>query len=120
MEAYPWKSIYDIRNEIEQFRKETPVLSWERIGDFYSTPETKITGAHIWKIAKENYEPHRPDIRAALGMPAMTTIIVMNGNAIPSGSQVLHAEFCKCGQPYISNHPLRKRCFKCSPYRGKK
>ena len=113
--TYPHgKTIYDTRQEISSFREEKPPLSWEKIGAHYG-----LTGAHIWKIANDDYEPIRADIRFALGLPAMTTIIVMNGNDIPSGSQVLHASFCECGQSYISNHPRRKRCFKCSPYRGK-
>lgn len=78
-----------------------------------------ITHAVIQRLC-EGHEPHDPKIRAVLGMPAkVATVYVIGGGVIPPGAQVISANLCECGQPFISNHPARKRCFICSPYKRK-
>lgn len=59
--------------------------------------------------------------RAAFGLPVVTAVLVMGGSEIPPGAQVIAtAERCDCGQWFIPNHPARRRCFICSPYRRRK
>lgn len=65
---------------------------------------------------------HRPGnkIRKKLNLPLKSEIESMDGN-IPEGSLALGAIACrKCGQSFISNHPRRRKCFICSPYRSRK
>jgi hypothetical protein len=64
------------------------------------------------------YEPG-PRIRAKLGLPQIANVVVVEG-VVPAGSQSIAAQQCPCGQWFISNHPRRKRCFVCSPYRKKR
>lgn len=94
----------------------------------------KDAGKSLRQIAREHYngcishaviqrllegmEPHDPKIREALGLPARAaTVYVIGGGEIPEGAQVVSASMCECGQPFISNHPARRKCFICSPYR---
>jgi len=56
-------------------------------------------------------------IRSRLGLAPTATVVVVTGGAVPHGAQVVSASLCSCGQYYISNHPARKKCFMCSPYR---
>lgn len=37
----------------------------------------------------------------------------INGH-IPQGSQVYDYKICECGQPFVPNTPLRKKCYTCS------
>ncbi len=53
---------------------------------------------------------------ARLGLPPQGRVSIVFG-AVPDGSQVLAAQQCACGQWFISNHPARKRCFICGPYK---
>ena len=97
----------------------------------------KNAGKSFRQIAKDDYkglvshaviqrvldglEPQDPKIREVLGLPAKAaTVYVIGGGEIPEGAQVISASMCACGQPYISNHPARKRCFICAPYKGSK
>lgn len=59
-------------------------------------------------------------IRAKLGLPAVSTVVIIGGGVVPAGAQVIYANECECGQWYISNHPRRKRCFMCRPYKARK
>jgi hypothetical protein len=63
--------------------------------------------------------PKRFDLRVRMGLPEISEVLTVNGN-VPYRSQTLGAQRCACGQHFISNHPRRKRCFICSPFRGKK
>lgn len=58
-------------------------------------------------------------IRRKLNLPAYAQVIAI-AEEIPEGTLVLKATLCPCGQYFISNHPRRKKCFQCSPYRAKK
>ena len=65
---------------------------------------------------------HQPGnkIRKKLGLPPRSEVESMSGN-IPEGSLALGAIVCiKCEQSFISNHPRRRKCFICSPYRSRK
>lgn len=98
-------------------------LKLRRCNETYESIATsypkRIKRAHIWKIINEGWEPDDSDIRDALGLPQKSMVISTGGQAIPSGAQAHHALQCRCATWFIPNHPLRKRCFDCSPYRGK-
>ena len=71
----------------------------------------------LWSIAKGN-RPVPAKWREKFGLPPVSTVEPIAGE-IPHGAQALGAMRCECGMPFISNHPRRRRCFICSPYRGK-
>jgi hypothetical protein len=90
--------------------------SWRKVGAKFG-----ITGAMAFRIVRRDYEPKTNEIRGVLGLPPSSKVIPVNGREIPNGTQALVAEYCiDCGQPFISNHPRRRKCFICSPYRGKR
>jgi hypothetical protein len=49
----------------------------------------------------------------------MEMVKAVDGSVV-QGSQSLGSLICSCGQPFISNHPRRRKCFICSKYRGKR
>jgi len=61
-----------------------------------------------------------PSIRRRLGLPEFAQVTRVDG-AIPPGTQSRGALYCKdCGGPFIPNHPRRKKCFECSPFKGRR
>jgi hypothetical protein len=69
------------------------------------------------RLIAGGYDPGRK-IRGLLDLAVTATVVVMlSGEAVPDGAQVIRAELCGCGQWYISNHPRRRKCFVCSAYR---
>jgi hypothetical protein len=58
-------------------------------------------------------------VRKMLNLPIAATVVVIGSGKIPDGAQVIRADLCECGQWFVSNHPSRKRCFVCSPYKRK-
>ncbi len=81
--------------------------------------QDRVTHATIQRIL-DGIEPTTPEVRSALGLPVYRTVIVIGGGTIPEGAQVISAEKCECGLFFISNHPARKKCFICSPFRRSK
>lgn len=65
-------------------------------------------------FAKTGYAP--PRHRAKLGLPVSARVVSV-GIAIPDNTLALSASRCECGRWFIPNHPRRKSCFICSPYR---
>lgn len=58
--------------------------------------------------------------RQRLGLPATATVEAVAGPAPPAGAQAGPWRRCiECDAVFLTNHPCRKRCFVCSPYRGK-
>ncbi len=102
----------EIRREIKQMR-DGDGLSLRKI-----QAQPRYEGISIASIDRiyHGQEPG-PKVRAALGLPQIGTVIVIGGGSIPAGAQVVRAELCKCGEWFISNHPRRKKCFVCSPFR---
>ena len=58
-----------------------------------------------------------PKVRKQLGLPPAGEVYYVLGGEVPEGTLAIRAERCDCGQWYISNHPRRKRCFMCRPYK---
>jgi hypothetical protein len=76
-----------------------------------------VSHATIQRIYK-GVEPHDLKTRQALGLPAYHQVVVVTGGDVPPGTLVISADQCvECQRFYISNHPRRKKCFICSPYR---
>ncbi len=86
--------------------------SWRVAGDAYG-----LNPAMARMIAY-GYSPGKK-IRGLLGLPAESSVVVMAGE-VPAGSQAVAALQCECGQWFIANHPRRRRCFVCSPYKGRR
>jgi hypothetical protein len=95
--------------------------------------EKRSAGASLRQIAHEypglNYAdiqraskgifPRSATKRQIFELPDFARVLAID-NEIPDGSQVLKASHCiECNQPFVSNHPRRRKCFLCSPYRGK-
>ena len=74
----------------------------------------KIPFGTIQRIIKEGYVPKKYYNYFNIPLPA--NVIAIAG-IVPDGTQVLFAIQCQCGRFFISNHPRRRKCFVCSPYR---
>lgn len=87
--------------------------SWRRVGDWLgiSAPMARL-------IADKGHYPG-PDICRKVGLPVAAQVVVIGGGDIPPGAQVVSALRCACGQWFVPNHPRRRRCFICSPFRGR-
>lgn len=58
--------------------------------------------------------------RWAFGLMNYADVQLITDGQIPPGSQAISAKKCiDCPQWFIPNNPNRKRCFICSPFRGK-
>jgi hypothetical protein len=87
--------------------------AWRKVANL--EPYRGISPGSLCSIV-HGWEPKKPVIRARLGLPQPASVIVISGS-VPAGSQVLSALQCPCGRYFISNHPRRRRCFICSPFR---
>lgn len=97
---------------------ETYGISWRKIANL---PEFQgIKPGSLSSFYKGTWLPKNAEARRRLGLSLPTSNVVVVFGSVPDGSQALTANKCVCGQWYISNHPLRRNCFVCSPYRGKK
>jgi len=88
--------------------------SWRKTGAQFG-----ISGALAYRIVNRDYEPMTPAIRYKLGLPVSARVVSV-GAAIPNDTLALSASRCECGRWFIPNHPRRKLCFICSPYRRRK
>jgi hypothetical protein len=106
--------IDDVRSKIvERYLR---LKNWQKVAD-----EFGLSKGTIYKVAMyQDYEPKRIDILDKLGLKPSTARVRSINGTIPDGSQALGALVCSCGQPFISNHPRRRKCFICSKYRGKR
>ena len=96
----------------EMQNKHTEVHSWQKVGDCYGI--NKATA----RLVANGYEPGKK-VRRLLGLPeeARVNVVVIYGE-VPPGAQVISAQLCiACRRAFIPNHPRRKRCFICSPFR---
>ena len=102
----------DTKQDELKYLNGTSMLSWRQIArlDEYSG----IPPGTLCTYAKTGYLPNR--YRQRLGLPAVASVAPVM-EPIPNGAQALFALRCECGRWYISNHPRRKRCFVCSPYK---
>jgi len=95
--------------------------TWEEIRRILVDPNDleKISRSLVWKVANvPEYEPRDLDIRAALGLDQESSVRYVDGRPRPR-AQALDVMVCGCGRHFVSNHPRRRKCFVCSPYRGK-
>lgn len=86
--------------------------SWRKTGAIFGLNPAMA------RLIALGYEPGRR-VREQLGLPPAASVVPVAG-AVPDGTQVAAATRCSCGRWFVSNHPRRKRCFICSPYKGKK
>lgn len=84
--------------------------SWRLAADPY--PINKAMA----RMIANGYEPGNR-VRRALKIAPIASVVVIGDGEVPEGAQVISALLCDCGQWFISNHPRRKRCFICSPYK---
>jgi hypothetical protein len=71
------------------------------------------------RLIANGHEPGNR-IREKLKLPPIAEVVSLN-EGFKDGSQVIGAvECCVCGQWFVSNHPKRKRCFICTPFRSRK
>jgi len=112
------RSFQELRLELN--RDYCSLGSWKKVAEKWSYDVGVVCHkATISRMAAGKYEPKRYEIRCVFGLHTSGTIKPIAG-AIPDGTQALFAQQCECGQYYISNHPLRRKCFVCSPYRKRK
>lgn len=91
--------------------KHAETHSWQKTADAFGINKAMA------RLLAQGYKPGKK-IRDRLGLPEVSQVVVIFGS-VPEGTQAIAANLCECGQWYIANHPRRKRCFVCSPYRRK-
>jgi len=109
-------AVTNCNTPIERLKYERDVLghSWRKIasgGDFGFIPARTLNSIYHGK------RDFPKKYRARLGLFPPATVYVVTDGDVPPGTQVISASLCACGQWFVSNHPARKRCFICSPYR---
>lgn len=111
------QQLLELRSQPYFGRSETP---WYIVRDAI-LPNGKralVSAATVWKIAmRPPYEPRNAAIRDALGLDPESAVTFVDGRQKPR-AQALDVSECECGRYFVSNHPRRRRCFICSPYRG--
>lgn len=86
--------------------------------DFEMMRGVKLNHAMVRLIIK-GYDPGKK-IRKLLNWQPMAEVASVNGT-IHQGAVSLGDRQCvACGRWYISNHPRRRKCFICSPYKGQR
>jgi hypothetical protein len=88
-------------------------FSWEDVGKHYNINRAMA------RLLGNGYVPGKK-IRAGLGLPNISTIIVVGEGEIPDGTQAITAARCACGQWFIPNSGNRKHCFLCRPFTRRK
>ena len=114
MTVIPSRTLGDVRREF--CAAYAAQHSWRKVGKIYHLQPSMAR-----LIALTSYQPGRK-VAAILGVAPRTTahLVVIVGE-IPAGTQVIQASQCtRCQAYFISNHPRRKLCFICSPFKGKK
>lgn len=99
----PVRTLEGIRDDVERRRGSSE--GYRQIGSSYG-----VSGGLIWHIER-GHNPTDPEIRATLGLSP------------PLGPETQHRGvfYCSeatCSIPFIPNHPRRRKCFECSPFRG--
>ena len=114
--------IEELRAKILGVRLNKPELSWAKVHQVV-VPDgcrDQVSVALVYRIATEpGYEPKEPEIRDVLGLDQESAVTFVDGKPRPRSS-ALDVKRCACGRYFVSNHPRRRRCFSCSPFRGKK
>lgn len=77
----------------------------------------RISKALAYRIAHGDFTPRTPALCAKLEIPTPTVPVIPVMGIVPAGAQVFMARRCKCGKWFCVNHPLRRRCYDCSPPR---
>ena len=107
----PTSTLDIVRGRLNYFRDLG--MSWRQIANL---DEYKGIPFGTLDSIAHGLEPKRKH-RQQLGLPPVSDVIYLYGY-IPTGEAIsVGAVLCECGQLFISNHPARKRCFICSPYR---
>lgn len=114
--------ISELRAQLLEIRglNGSPKISWAQVHRSVvpAGQRDRVSVATLWKIAERPpYEPKDPGIREILGLDEESLVLFLDGQRRPR-AQAVGAVRCACGQYFISNHPRRKRCFLCGPYRG--
>lgn len=97
-------------------------LSWAKVHRAIvpDTVRAQVSVACVYRIAREpGYEPKDPEIREILGLDTDSPVMFVDGRTRPR-ARALDAMQCGCGEWFVSNHPRRRKCFTCSPFRGRK
>jgi len=95
-------------------------LSWRSIAqlDDYQG----ISPATLSAVARGRDPRRSPQVREKLGLPgsdAFVEVLSVSGGVAPGSSVLGPSRRCiRCGAPFVSNHPRRRRCFACSKPRG--
>ena len=116
-------TIEELRTKILDIRGRNgdPRLSWSQVHRAI-VPEgsrEQVSVACVYRVAREpGYEPRDLEIRSILGLDRDSPVVFVDGRTRPR-AQAVGAQRCGCGQWFVSNHPRRRKCFRCSPFRGK-
>lgn len=88
--------------------------SWQKVGNKYGINKA------LARLIANGYQPGAK-IRAVLGLPEHRQVIAVAGEIVHPDALTIGSKLCiDCGRAFIPNHPRRKRCFICSPFRKRK
>lgn len=99
----PVKTLDTLRDEIKAFKGEG--MTYEQIGHLYG-----VGKGVIWNF-EHGVTPMSYKVRLAFGLEPVVTPQMYN--------EVRVCSVDGCDVPFIPNSPLRTKCFKCSPYKGR-
>jgi hypothetical protein len=89
--------------------------SWRRVAEAFD-----ISKPLAYRIARRDYEPKTPELRAHLGLPAHVAQVISVNGPIPKNTQVPgHALCVRCGAPFTPHVHNRTHCYQCVARGGK-
>lgn len=109
---YPVTTVTDTKVQLSGLYR-TGRYTWQEIAEIYDIPKATI---HAFATGRRSLPIKH---YAKFGIEYSGQVGSLDGD-IPDGTVSLGAMRCQCGQWFISNHPRRRKCFVCSPYRGRK
>lgn len=105
------KALKVLRHRVVRlYRNLRHVGGWRAVGRALG-----ISEGLAWRIAVEGYMPKGAGLRRKLGLPELGSVVVVGEGTVKEGAQALGSVRCvRCGAEFVSNHPLRRKCFRCS------
>jgi len=100
----------------EEYQRQVGSGGWRAVGTVFG-----ISGGMAYRVAVQGYEPRDGEIRKRLGMSVISEVefVSEKSQATSRKLQAVGVDICTvCGEGFVSNHPRRRKCFRCSPYRG--
>jgi len=106
------RPLHALRREIKNDYK--TLNSWRLVAQKW-----RSTKGTVYRIA-HGYQPKTIKLLLHFDLPLPEARVIAVAGIVPDGTQTIGALRCVCGDWFIPNHPRRRKCFVCSPYRKRK